>query len=236
MQTRKMIQERSDSRGLVLDFCTLQHAPFHDSEAVQALLEKSLPELLADLSTLIRNLIPHLGPDYRKMGEEIYVHESARISEAIDIHGPCILGPGTEVRPHCFIRGSVLTGENVLLGHCCEFKNVLLFDGAQVPHLSYVGDAILGHRAHLGAAVILSNFRADHGAIHPGREHGYPGFPEQMRKFSALVGDDVEIGASAVINPGSLLAPRSCVAPLSSFRGILSEDELHLATGERRMR
>jgi NDP-sugar pyrophosphorylase family protein len=135
------------------------------------------------------------------------------------IIGPAWIGPGTQIRPGAFIRGNVIVGEGCVLGNASEFKNCLLMDGVQAPHFNYVGDSVLGNKAHLGAGAICSNLRLDQkrvmiqlagGAVDTG-----------LKKFGAILGDGAEVGCNAVLNPGTLLGPRSLVMPAIAFGGFL---------------
>jgi UDP-N-acetylglucosamine diphosphorylase / glucose-1-phosphate thymidylyltransferase / UDP-N-acetylgalactosamine diphosphorylase / glucosamine-1-phosphate N-acetyltransferase / galactosamine-1-phosphate N-acetyltransferase len=134
--------------------------------------------------------------------------------------GPAWIGAGTQIRPGAFIRGNVIAGEGCVLGNASEFKNCLLMDGVQAPHYNYVGDSILGNRAHLGAGAICSNLRLDqkHVLIH--LEAGT--VDTGLKKFGAVLGDAAEVGCNAVLNPGTLLGPRSLVMPAISFGGVLA--------------
>jgi NDP-sugar pyrophosphorylase family protein len=136
------------------------------------------------------------------------------------IIGPVWIGAGTQIRPGAFIRGNVIAGEGCVLGNSSEFKNCLLMDGVQAPHFNYVGDSILGNRAHLGAGAICSNLRLDqkHVVIHMERGSVDTG----LKKFGAILGDGAEVGCNAVLNPGTLLGPRSLVMPAIAFGGVLA--------------
>jgi UDP-N-acetylglucosamine diphosphorylase / glucose-1-phosphate thymidylyltransferase / UDP-N-acetylgalactosamine diphosphorylase / glucosamine-1-phosphate N-acetyltransferase / galactosamine-1-phosphate N-acetyltransferase len=135
------------------------------------------------------------------------------------ILGPSWIGAGTEIRPGAFIRGNVIVGEGGVLGNACEFKNCLLMDGVQVPHFSYVGDSVLGNRAHFGAGVICSNLRLDQKPIFV--RSGGVVFETGLRKFGAIVGDGAEVGCNAVLNPGAILGRRALVMPTMAFSGVL---------------
>lgn len=150
----------------------------------------------------------------------VHIDPSVSLPAYATIIGPAWIGAGTEIRPGAFIRGNVIAGEGCVLGNACEFKNCLLMDGVQAPHFNYVGDSILGNRAHLGAGAICSNYRLDHGvvAVHlPGGA-----VDTGLRKFGAIIGDDAEVGCNAVLNPGTLLGPRSLVMPAIAFGGVLA--------------
>lgn len=149
----------------------------------------------------------------------VYLDPSVKLPHVATIIGPVWIGPGTEIRPGAFIRGNVIAGEKCVLGNACEFKNCLLLDRVQVPHFSYVGDSILGNGAHLGAGVICSNLRLDQKPISVrDAENTYE---TGLRKLGALLGDQAEVGCNAVLNPGTILGPRSLVMPTISFNGYL---------------
>jgi NDP-sugar pyrophosphorylase family protein len=135
------------------------------------------------------------------------------------IVGPAWIGAGTQVRPGAFIRENVITGEGCVLGNSSEFKNCILMDGVQAPHFNYVGDSVLGNKVHLGAGAICSNLRLDqkHVVIHMAKGSVDTG----LRKFGAIAGDNAEVGCNAVLNPGTLLGPRSLVMPAIAFGGVL---------------
>jgi len=160
-------------------------------------------------------------PDGVKIEGPVYLHPTVQLPAYASITGPAWIGAGTEIRPGAYIRGNVIIGENCVIGNACEFKNCLLMDDVQVPHFSYVGDSILGNRAHLGAGVICSNLRLDQ------QEQivYYEGMAYEtgLRKFGAILGDEAEVGCNAVLMPGSILGRRALVAPLTPFSGLLEE-------------
>ena len=149
----------------------------------------------------------------------VWIDPSVKLPAYATIIGPAWIGAKTEIRPGAFIRGNVIVGEGCVLGNACEFKNCLLLDGVQVPHFSYVGDSILGNRAHLGAGVILSNLRLDQKPVTVRLPTGV--FETGLRKFGAIVGDGAEVGCNAVLNPGTLLGKRALVMPTTAFSGYL---------------
>ena len=148
----------------------------------------------------------------------VFVGKGTVIEQGAMIKGPAWIGEGCEIRNGCYIRENVIVGSGCVLGNSCEFKNSIIFDEAHVPHFSYVGDSILGYRAHLGAGVILSNVKLDHGEITilTPDEH----VPTGLKKFGAVVGDRAEIGCNSVINPGSLIGRDTVVYPGTIWRGI----------------
>jgi UDP-N-acetylglucosamine diphosphorylase / glucose-1-phosphate thymidylyltransferase / UDP-N-acetylgalactosamine diphosphorylase / glucosamine-1-phosphate N-acetyltransferase / galactosamine-1-phosphate N-acetyltransferase len=149
----------------------------------------------------------------------IWMHETVKLPAYATLIGPAWIGAGTEIRPGAFIRGNVIVGEGGVLGNACEFKNCLLMDQVQVPHFNYVGDSILGNRAHLGAGVICSNLRLDQQPIVVRTETTT--FETGLRKFGAILGDEAEVGCNAVLNPGTVLGRRALVTPAIAFHGYL---------------
>jgi len=154
-----------------------------------------------------------------ELGDLVFIGEGTVVEAFATIRGPAWIGARCTVRAGAYLREHVLAGDGVMFGNSCEFKNCLLFDGAEVPHFSYVGDSILGYRAHLGAGVLLSNVRLDRGPVRV--EAGGERFATGLRKFGAVVGDRAEIGCHSVLSPGSLVG-RDCVLyPGTQWRGHL---------------
>jgi UDP-N-acetylglucosamine diphosphorylase / glucose-1-phosphate thymidylyltransferase / UDP-N-acetylgalactosamine diphosphorylase / glucosamine-1-phosphate N-acetyltransferase / galactosamine-1-phosphate N-acetyltransferase len=151
----------------------------------------------------------------------VWIHRSVKLPAYATLIGPAWIGPNTQIRPGAFIRGNVIVGEGCVLGNACEFKNCLLMDGVQVPHFSYVGDSVLGNRAHLGAGAICSNFRLDQQPVTVRTAERT--YDTGLRKFGAILGDGAEVGCNAVLNPGSLLGRRSLVMPAMAFGGHLPD-------------
>jgi NDP-sugar pyrophosphorylase family protein len=149
----------------------------------------------------------------------VHLGEGVTLPAHATIIGPVWIGAGTQIRPGAFIRGNVIAGEGCVLGNSSEFKNCILMDGVQAPHFNYVGDSVLGNKAHLGAGAICSNLRLDqkHVLVHLATGSVDTG----LKKFGAIVGDGAEVGCNAVLNPGTLLGPRSLVMPAIAFGGIL---------------
>ena len=142
------------------------------------------------------------------------------------IEGPCLIGHNTEVRPGAFIRGSVLVGENCVVGNSTELKNCILFDNVQVPHYNYVGDSILGYKSHMGAGSITSNVKSDKTLVVIKSQDKSESYPTERKKVGAMLGDFVEIGCGSVLNPGTVVGRNSNVYPLSSVRGIVPENSI----------
>lgn len=156
---------------------------------------------------------------------EVYIHPTVHLPPFCSIKGPVYLGEGCELRPGVYIRGNVIAGKGCVLGNSSEFKNCLLLDGVQVPHYSYVGDSILGNKAHLGAGAICSNLRLDQANVPVQLPDGSKQ-DSGLRKLGALVGDGAEVGCNAVLNPGAILGKRSLVMPGLSFRGTLAPNTI----------
>ncbi len=165
------------------------------------------------------------------VGERIFVAEGAIIEANAVVQGPAWIGRGTVVRSGAYVRENVIVGENCVLGNSSEFKNCLLFNRCEVPHFNYVGDSILGFRAHLGAGVICSNVRLDRASVKvPDGAGGV--LDTGLRKFGAIVGDRTEIGCQTVLSPGSVLGRDCIVYPLTSWRGVLPEHSIAKSRGE----
>lgn len=162
---------------------------------------------------------------YEELAPGLWVHPSAGIAQSAVLEAPCIIGPNSQLRPGVYIRGSVLVGSDCVVGNSTELKNAILFDGVQVPHFNYVGDSILGYKAHLGAGVICSNVRGDKGFVSVG------GIPTGRKKVGAMVGDFGEIGCNTVLNPGSVIGKHSRIHPVSSVRGIVPANAIHKNNG-----
>ena len=172
-------------------------------------------EALAGLGDFLRRHV--FEGSFADMGGGVYVHRSAKVAETARISGPAVIGAGSEVRTGAFIRGSVLVGENCVVGNSTELKNCILFDGVQVPHYNYVGDSILGFRAHLGAGAVTSNLRADRGRVFIRTEDG--NIDTGSRKCGAFLGDGVEAGCNAVLCPGTVVGRGTTIYPLTLCRG-----------------
>lgn len=164
------------------------------------------------------------------IGNQVYIGKGTTIEPGVYIQGPAWIGEGCEIRVGAYIRENVIIGNECVLGNSCEFKNCVLFNGCQVPHFSYVGDSILGAKAHLGAGVILSNFKLTKDEIvvrHDGKV-----YPTGLRKFGAIIGDRAEIGCHAVLNPGSLVGRDSLIYSGAQWRGYLPEKQMAKLTSQ----
>lgn len=186
-------------------------------------------EALKGIKAMILELGETLGEDYRKIGEDVWVHRTATVAPTAFIDGPCIVGAGSEVRHCAYIRGSALIGENCVVGNSTELKNVILFDNVQVPHYNYVGDSILGYKAHMGAGAVTSNVRGDRGLVTVRTE---PPIFTGIKKVGAMLGDYAEIGCNSVLNPGTVVGRNSQVYPTACARGVIPANSIFKATGE----
>jgi NDP-sugar pyrophosphorylase family protein len=187
-------------------------------------------EALAGIADLIVELGEKLSDEeYEEVSEHVWIHRTAEVFSSAYIGAPCIIGPRTEVRHCAFIRKAALIGADCVVGNSVELKNVILFDKVQTPHYNYVGDSILGYCAHMGAGSITSNVRSDKKNI---IIHAPEGPVETgIRKIGAALGDHVEVGCNAVLNPGVVIGRNSMVYPTSCVRGVVPEDSIWKADG-----
>ena len=185
-------------------------------------------QALSGIAQFIRETGKTLGSEYSQVSPEVWVHKTAKIAPTAYIGSPAIIGADTEVRHCAFIRGSALVGKGCVVGNSTELKNVILFDGVQVPHYNYVGDSILGYKAHMGAGSITSNVKSDKTpvVIHCGS-----GVKTGLKKVGAMLGDCVEVGCNSVLNPGTVIGRNSSVYPLSSVRGVIPSDSIYKGYG-----
>ena len=188
-------------------------------------------EALPKIGDFIRKLGATLEEaEYEKVWEDVWIARSAKVFPSAYIHGPAIIGKEAEVRHCAFIRGNALVGEGAVVGNSTELKNVVLFNKVQVPHYNYVGDSILGFRAHMGAGSITSNVKSDKKLV---KVHTPEGDIETgIKKFGAMVGDGVEVGCGSILNPGTVVGRESNIYPLSSVRGVVPERSIYKKQGE----
>ena len=181
-------------------------------------------EALKGIADLILTLGEQLDDAYVQVKPQVWVHKTAKVFDSAYLGAPCIIGANTEVRHCAFIRGSALVGENCVVGNSTELKNVILFDNVQVPHYNYVGDSILGYKAHMGAGSITSNVKSDKSLV---VIHGETDIPTGIKKVGAMVGDFVEVGCNSVLNPGTVIGRNSNVYPTSCVRGVVPENSIY---------
>jgi len=177
----------------------------------------------------IKDFIIELGKtlsvdDYGHPADDVWIARTASVYPSAHIQGPCIIGPYAEIRHCAFIRGSAIVGENAVVGNSTELKNVILFNNVQVPHYNYVGDSILGYKAHMGAGSITSNVKSDKSLVNIRIADIL--IPTGMKKVGAILGDYVEVGCNSVLNPGTIIGRNSMIYPLSSVRGYVPEDSI----------
>lgn len=188
-------------------------------------------EVLPKISNFILELGATLSEDeYEKRGENVWVAKSAKVAPTAFINGPVIIGKDAEVRHCAFIRGNAIVGEGAVVGNSTELKNVILFNKVQVPHYNYVGDSVLGYKSHMGAGSITSNVKSDKKlvVVKAGEEKIETG----MKKFGAMLGDEVEVGCGSVLNPGTVVGNHSNIYPLSSVRGFVPANSIYKKQGE----
>lgn len=188
-------------------------------------------EVLPHIAKLITSIGKHLSEDeYRKLGNNIWIHKSVEIARSVMMTGPAIICKGAELRQGAYLRGNTIIGEDCVVGNSTELKNVILFNCVQVPHYNYVGDSILGYKSHLGAGAITSNVKSDKSlvvirAVDQNVETG-------LKKVGAILGDGVEVGCNSVLNPGTVIGPNSNIYPLSSVRGCIPPNSIYKTAGQ----
>ena len=187
-------------------------------------------QALDELSGFILQLGQTLpAEEYAQPQPGVWVAKSARVAPTAFLSAPCIIGPGAEVRHCAFIRGSALVGTGAVVGNSVELKNCILFDGAQAPHFNYIGDSILGCKAHLGAGAVTSNLKSDKSPVQI--KNGGERLATGRKKLGALVGDGAEVGCNSVLCPGAVLGRGSQVYPASCVRGVLAAGHIFKAPG-----
>lgn len=182
----------------------------------------------------IKNTIIEIGNSldksaYTEISEQVWLHNSAKIAPTAYLGSPCIVGADSEIRHCAFIRGSALIGKSCVVGNSTELKNVILFDGVQVPHYNYVGDSILGYKSHMGAGSITSNIKSDRTLI---TVKGELEMATGLKKFGAMLGDFVEVGCNSVLNPGTVIGKNTNIYPLSCVRGIVPANSIYKKDGK----
>ncbi len=188
-------------------------------------------EVLPKIGSFIVELGKTLSEDeYEKRGENIWIAKSASVAPTAYINGPAIIGKNAEVRHCAFIRGNAIVGEGAVVGNSTELKNVILFNKVQVPHYNYVGDSVLGFKSHMGAGSITSNVKSDKKLVVVKTPEGM--IETGMKKFGAMLGDEVEVGCGSVLNPGTVVGSHSNIYPLSSVRGYIPGGSIYKKQGE----
>lgn len=188
-------------------------------------------EVLPKISSFIMELGNTLSEEeYEKRGENIWIAKSAAVAPTAFINGPAIIGKNAEVRHCAFIRGNAIVGESAVVGNSTELKNVVLFNKVQVPHYNYVGDSILGYKSHMGAGSITSNVKSDKTLVIV--KEGTDKIETGLKKFGAMLGDNVEVGCGSILNPGTVIGSNTNIYPLSSVRGVIRNDSIYKKQGE----
>lgn len=188
-------------------------------------------EVLPKIKDFIIELGKTLDPEiYEQRGENIWVAKSANIFPSAYLGGPLIICEDAEVRHCAFIRGSAIVGKGAVVGNSTELKNSILFDGVQVPHYNYIGDSVLGYKSHTGAGTITSNLKSDKSLVTV--KFGEEAVETGVKKFGAMLGDNVEVGCNSVLNPGSVVGRGTNIYPLSFVRGYVAENSIYKRLGE----
>lgn len=188
-------------------------------------------EVLGKISSFILELGSTLPEEeYEKRGENVWVAKSAKVAPTAYISGPAIIGKDAEIRHCAFIRGNAIVGEGAVVGNSTELKNVVLFNKVQVPHYNYVGDSILGYKAHMGAGSITSNVKSDKTLVTV--KCGSEKIETGLKKFGAMLGDEAEVGCGSVLNPGTVVGPCSSIYPLSMVREVVPAGSIYKKRGE----
>lgn len=187
-------------------------------------------EVLPEIKAFILKLGPTLPEaEFDHPAQDVWIAKDAKVFPSAYIGGPCIIDHEAEVRHCAFIRGSAIVGKGCVVGNSVELKNAVLFDKVQTPHYNYVGDSVLGYKAHMGAGSITSNVKSDKTLV---VVKGDVEIETGLKKFGAILGDNVEVGCNSVLNPGCVLGRRVSVYPTSSVRGVVPEGCIYKAAGE----
>ena len=211
-----------------MEECKIENLYNLDETIAKELLEtvtypwEALPKIADFIVELGNKLDPSI---YEKKGENIWIAKSANVYPTAHITGPAIIGENAEIRHCAFIRGKAIVGNGAVVGNSTELKNVILFNKVQVPHYNYVGDSILGYKAHMGAGSITSNVKSDKKlvVVKNGKEQIETG----LKKFGAMLGDEVEVGCNSVLNPGTVVGRNTNIYPLSCVRGVIPQKSIY---------
>lgn len=188
-------------------------------------------EVLPGIGGFIKKIGQTLSEtDYQKVGEDVWIARTATVAPTAYIYGPAIIGRKAEVRHCAFIRGNAIVGEGAVVGNSTELKNTILFNKVQVPHYNYVGDSILGYKAHMGAGAITSNVKSDKTLVTVKTPSG--AIETGLKKFGAILGDEVEVGCGSVLNPGTIVGKNTNIYPLSMVREYVPSGQIYKKRGE----
>lgn len=174
-------------------------------------------EMLGQIKTICKELIEKGIDGFTEIEPGVLVGRDVTIAKTATVIAPAIIGHGTEIRPGAYLRGNVITGENCVLGNSSEFKNCILLDRVQAPHYNYVGDSVLGNKAHMGAGSICSNLKSDGKAV---VIHGDMDIETGIRKIGGILADGADVGCGCVVNPGTVIGKKTSIYPLTSLRGV----------------
>ena len=175
-------------------------------------------DMLSKIKDLAKSLVENGMEGFTLLKEGVLVGRDVTIADTATIIGPAVFGHGTEIRPGAYVRGSVITGENCVIGNSTELKNCILLDKVQVPHYNYVGDSVLGNKAHMGAGSICSNLKSDGKNI---VVHGDEKIETGLRKIGGILADGADLGCGCVVNPGTVIGKNTSVYPLTALRGVI---------------
>lgn len=211
-----------------MEDCKISNLYNLDETIAKSLLEKyTYPwEVLPHIEEFILELGKTLNKDeYEQIGENVWIHKSAKVYKSAYIGENCIICEGAEVRHCAFIRKNAIIGKNAVVGNSTELKNVILFNNVQVPHYNYVGDSILGYKSHMGAGSITSNVKSDKKLVVI--KNGDEKIETGMKKIGTILGDNVEVGCGSVLNPGTIVGKNTNIYPLSSVRGVIKPNSIY---------
>lgn len=181
-------------------------------------------QAIPKIADYIQQLIPRLPDGYREIKPDVWLGPGTEVAPTAVIQGPAIIGADCQIRHNAFVREHIICGDGVVIGNASEVKNAILFDQVQIPHFNYVGDSILGYKAHLGAGAIISNYKAQGNEIHLWL--GQQKIGSGLQKLGALLGDEAEIGSNAILFPGTIVGRRAIIYPLSPVRGTIPADTI----------
>lgn len=217
---------------MTMEAITIKDMYSLDETIAKSLLEKyTYPwEVLPHIKEFIIELGESLPADiYERVKEDVWIAKSAKVFDSAYIGGPCIIDEEAEVRHCAFIRGSAIVGKKAVVGNSTELKNVILFNGVQVPHYNYVGDSILGFKAHMGAGSITSNVKSDKTLVVI--KNGEQMIETGIKKVGAMLADDVEVGCNSVLNPGTVVCRETNIYPVSCVRGVIPPNSIYKENG-----
>ena len=212
-----------------MEECKIKNLYTLENTIAKPLLEKyTYPwEVLPNISDFIIELGKKLPKEYDLIDENIWISKKAKITKSAYIKGPAIICEDAEIRHCAFIRGNAIVGKNTVVGNSTELKNCILFDNVQFPHYNYVGDSILGYKAHMGAGSIMSNVKSDKKLVIIKNKITGEQIETKRKKVGAMIGDYVEIGCGSVLNPGTIIGKNTNIYPLSSVRGVIPQNSIY---------